>query len=106
MLPLRELQTGFRAALLDGDEHGLSDAIRADGIGEARLAVYRHHVFAALTAVLQATYPVVTLVGDPASSPMRPTPTSAGIRRRGRVCSNTVPVPDFLGAFPPCRDLV
>jgi hypothetical protein len=61
---LRELQLGFRAAMLDGDD----DAARHvcdDGIASAaRLAIYRHHVFTSLTAALEATYPVVVRLVD------------------------------------------
>ena len=61
---LRELQLGFRAAMLDGDD----DAARHvcdDGIASAaRLAIYRHHVFTSLTAALESTYPVVVRLVD------------------------------------------
>jgi hypothetical protein len=63
---LRELQASFGAALLGEDEGAAASAVRADGVGAtARLAVYRHHVFTSLTAVLESTYPVVTRLVDP-----------------------------------------
>lgn len=65
MLTLPELQTGLRAALIAGDTRAVAATVSADGLGaEARLAVYRHHVFASLTAALQSTYPVVAQLVD------------------------------------------
>ena len=66
MLALRELQAGLRAAILAGDERVAASAVRPDGLGAAaRLAVYRHHVLASLTAALESTYPVVARLVDP-----------------------------------------
>jgi hypothetical protein len=65
MSSLRELQAGFRAAILVDDESGVAPAVIDDDVGaSARLAIYRHHVFTSLTAALQATYPVVTRLVD------------------------------------------
>lgn len=60
MSSLRELQTGFRAALLADDERSAAPEVLDDGLSAAaRLAVYRHHVLTSLTAALAATFPVV-----------------------------------------------
>src|SRR5262245_40935054 len=65
MSPLRELQAAFRAALLVDDEAAVTPTIVDGDLGvSARLAIYRHHVFTSLTAVLEATYPVVTRLVD------------------------------------------
>jgi hypothetical protein len=65
MSSLRELQTGFREALLVDEERGIAAAILPDGLNRAaRIAVYRHHVFASLTAALTTTYPVVCRLVD------------------------------------------
>jgi len=65
MSSLRELQAGFRAAILADDETGVVPAVVDDDIdASARLAIYRHHVFTSLTAVLEATYPVITRLVD------------------------------------------
>jgi hypothetical protein len=65
MSSLRELQAGFRAALLGDDERCVAPAVVDDGLSaSARLAVYRHHVFTSLTAALAATYPVVCRLVD------------------------------------------
>src|SRR5882672_283362 len=60
MPPLRELQGAFLEALLGGPTESAAVHILADGLTpEARLDIYRHHVFITLTAALQAIYPVV-----------------------------------------------
>jgi Putative DNA-binding domain len=65
MSSLRELQAGFRGALLAGDEHAVAPHVMDDGLtASVRLAVYRHHVFTSLTAVLEAAYPVVCRLVD------------------------------------------
>lgn len=65
MSSLRELQAGFRAALLDAADARVLADIVGEGLGaSARLAVYRHHVFTSLTAALEATYPVVCRLVD------------------------------------------
>ena len=65
MPSLPELQAGFAAALLAGDERSIAAHILDDGLPpSARLAVYRHHVFSSLTAALEATYPVVCRLVD------------------------------------------
>src|SRR5436309_1679519 len=65
MSSLRELQAGFRAALLAGDERGVAPDVVDDGVNaSARLAVYRHHVLTSLSAALEATFPVVCRLVD------------------------------------------
>jgi hypothetical protein len=65
MSSLRELQTGFREALLLDDERGIETEILPDGLdAAARLAVYRHHVLVSLTATLAATFPIVCRLVD------------------------------------------
>ena len=66
--PLRslgDLQDLVRRALLGRSAPGVVALIAADDIApEARLDIYRHHVFASLTAALEATYPVVCRLLD------------------------------------------
>src|SRR3989442_2991820 len=65
MSSLRELQAGFRAALLGDDDRAAASAVIDDGRGaSARLAVYRHPVFTSLTVTLEATFPVVCRLVD------------------------------------------
>jgi hypothetical protein len=65
MPALRELQAAFGAAILADDERAAAAGVRADGLSaSARLAVYRHHVFTSLAAVLASTYPVVVRLVD------------------------------------------
>jgi hypothetical protein len=107
MPTLRELQAGFRAALLAGDERAVTAEVRADGLdAAARLAVYRHHVFTSLTAVLESTYPVVCRLVDPrffryaADRYIRAQPPASPC-----LFEYGATFPDFLGAFPACRHL-
>lgn len=66
MPALPELQAAFRAAMLGDGAAAVAGAVRPDAPGaEARLAIYRHHVFTSLTAVLASTYPVVERLVDP-----------------------------------------
>lgn len=108
MPALRELQTAFRAALLDGDARGLAPAIIEDGLAvSARLAVYRHHVLMSLTAALEATYPVVCRLVDRRFF-------AYAADRYIRTCPPLTPClfeygasfADFLRDFPPCAHLV
>jgi len=60
MPPLREMQAAFAEACLGGPVEPAVACIVGDGLTpEARLDIYRHHVFTTLTAALQATFPVV-----------------------------------------------
>jgi hypothetical protein len=107
MPTLREVQDGFRAAILDGAEHGVATAVCGDGLGaSARLAVYRHHVFTSLTAALDSTYPVVARLVDPrffryAADQLirRHPPAGPCLFEFGSALA------DFLTAFPPTRHL-
>jgi hypothetical protein len=87
---LRELQSAMGKALLDGPTESAAAHILADGLtAEARLAIYRHHVFITLTAALQTTYPVLCRLvherffGYAADQYIRAT------RRPGLACSST-----------------
>lgn len=107
MRSLAELQDGLRHALLDGATDDAASSVVADGIApEARLAVYRHHVFASLTAALEATYPVVCRLVDrrffafAADRFIRAhPPTGPCLFEYGDALA------DFLAGFPPCRHL-
>lgn len=60
MPTLREVQASIGVALLDESDARAAAYVVADGVAPtARLAIYRHHVFTTLTAVLEAAYPVV-----------------------------------------------
>jgi hypothetical protein len=106
MPTLRDLQRGFRAALLD-DDAAVSAAVRGDGLAPtARLAIYRHHVLTTLTAALESTYPVVARLVDPRffryaadAYVRRHPPSSPCLFEYGATLA------DFLATFPPCRNL-
>jgi hypothetical protein len=103
---LGELQTLFKRALLQED-HGIARAVSGDGLApEARLALYRHHVFTTLTEVLKAAYPVVCRLVDArffayaADQYIRQQPpTGPCLFEYGAT------FPRFLADFPPCHTL-
>jgi hypothetical protein len=104
---LGELQTLFKSALLQ-DDHGVASAVLGDGLApEARLAIYRHHVFTTLTEVLKAAYPVVCRLVDErffayaADQYIRQQPPTGPC-----LFEYGASFPHFLADFPPCRELV
>jgi hypothetical protein len=108
MSTLRELQEDFREALLGGDDAAAARAVLGDGLAPgARLAVYRHHVLTSLTAALESTFPVVARLLDPrffryaADTYVRAEPPAGPC-----LFEYGVSFPDFIAAFPACRDLV
>lgn len=107
MLTLHDLQTGFRHAVLGGDEAPAAAAILGDGLDPAaRLAIYRNHVFASLTSVLKTTFPVVCrLVHErffayAAHEFIRDQPPT-----RPCLFEYGAAFPAFLESFPPCHGL-
>ena len=110
MLALRDLQTAFRRTLLEGNDgacYALEAEITVSDISaRERLAVYRNNVFASLTDALRETFPVICRLVDErffsyaahefiaSHPPQRPSLTEYGGA-----------FPDFLGNFPPCREL-
>ena len=107
MSSLRELQAGFRAALLDEAEARVVSEIIDDGLGaSARLAVYRHHVFTSLTEALEATYPVVCRLVDRrffgwvADQYVRVRPPAGPC-----LFEYGADFPEFVAAFPACAHL-
>lgn len=64
MPSLRELQSGFAAALLS-EAAGAPSAVAAGRFGaERQLQIYRNNVFSNLTGALEAVYPVVVCLVD------------------------------------------
>lgn len=112
MTSLLELQHGLRQALLDDADAPAAAAALAtivdDGWTAAdRLDVHRNTVFVSLTQVLAAAFPVVCRLVDErffayaADSFIRRLPPARPcLAEYGRR------FPDFLGTFPPCRELV
>lgn len=107
MIALRDLQDAVRAALLEGDAARAVSHVVPDGIAPAaRLAIYRHHVLATLTAVLQAAYPVVCRLVDErffayaANEYVRRHPPAGPC-----LFEYGATFPEFLAAFPPCAPL-
>lgn len=103
---LSQLQAAFTRALLQ-DDNTITGAILGDGLApEARLAIYRHHVFTSLTDILQATYPVVCRLVDArffayaAHHYIRQHPPQGPC-----LFEYGATLADFLADFPPCRAL-
>jgi hypothetical protein len=105
-VPLRELQTAFGRALL-GESGAMPAGVLGDGLApEARVQIYRHHVFTSLTEALKATYPVVCRLVDARFF-------AYAADGYIRVCPPASPClfeyggsfPEFLAAFPSCREL-
>ena len=107
MPALRELQAAIGSAMLGGDAGAAVREIEPDGLApEARLEIYRHHVLTTLTSALEATFPVICRLVDrrffayAADTYVRAhPPTGPCLFEYGDG------FPDFLAAFPPCRDL-
>lgn len=107
MPSLRELQRDFGRALLGGPVAGVTSNIVEDGVpAEARLAIYRHHVFATLTSVLRSVYPVVCRLVDErffdyaADTFIRRYPPAGPC-----LVEYGAQFPAFLVEFPACRHL-
>src|SRR2546428_6988874 len=107
MSSLRELQAGFRAALLAGDERGVAPDVVDDGVNaSARLAVYRHHVLTSLSAALEAMFPVVCRLVDRrffgwlADSYVRAHPPAGACP-----FAYGADLPQFIPTFPACPPL-
>ena len=107
MLSLRDLEAAVASALLGDPSARVLGVIAGDGLApDARLAIYRHHVFTTLTAALQAVYPVVCRLVDDRffafaahefvrhHPPAGPCLVEYGSR-----------FPAFLAGFPPCQAL-
>src|SRR5712692_9612215 len=107
MPPLREMQAAFGDALLGGPVEPAMAHIVGDGLTpEARIDIYRHHVFTTLTAALQATFPVVCRLvherffGYATDQYIRAhPPTGPCLFEYGSS------FPAFLAGFEPCRPL-
>src|SRR6266851_1816673 len=104
---LRELQAAVGEALLGGPTEAAAAQILEDGLRpQARLDIYRHHVFTTLTAALQATYPVVCRLvherffGYAADQYIRADPPAGPC-----LFEYGSSFPAFLADFEPCRHL-
>ena len=110
MLALRDLQTAFRQALLEDDKTAVAalGAEIADGELSAseRLAVYRNNIFASLTDALRETFPVICrLVDERFFSYAAHEFIASHPPQRPSLAEYGGAFPDFLAAFPPCREL-
>lgn len=97
----------FGRALLGEDEQSAAAHVLGDGLApESRLAIYRHHVFTTLTAVLKSAYPVVCRLVDErffgyaADQYIRSHPPDGPC-----LTEYGTSFPEFLAEFEPCRPL-
>jgi hypothetical protein len=108
MLSLRDLESAFGAWILHGTESpALAELVAPDGWPvEERLDIYRNNVFASLTKALASTFPAVSRLVDErffayaAHEFIRSRPP-----RESCLAAYGAEFPDFLGGFPPCREL-
>ena len=105
MPALRELQASILDAILGDDALPATRHVAGDGLDpEARLQIYRHHVFTTLTAALEVTFPVVCRLVDArffayaAHSYIRQHPPAGPC-----LAGYGATFPAFLAEFPPCR---
>jgi hypothetical protein len=104
---LLEVQASFKGALLDGDPAAALAVIQPDALApEARLQIYRNHVFITLTDALKAIFPVVCRLVDErffgyaCHAYIREQPPAAPC-----LFEYGASFPDFLGTFAPCGHL-
>lgn len=107
MLALPELQSAFRAAILDGKTRGASREIDRNRIGAAgALAIYCNHVRISLTAALRTTFPVVCrLVDERFFAFAAHAYIQAAPPETPRLAEYGASFPGFLASFVPCRGL-
>ena len=107
MPTLLELQTGFRAGVLEQGEAPILPEIIGDGLAPAaRLSIYRNHVFTTLTSALEATFPVVCRLVDERFFAYAAHEYIRDHSPRVRcLFEYGASFGEFLAAFPPCRDL-
>ncbi len=107
MPALRDVQTAFRRALLEDDDAALAALIDPGSLGSApRIGVYKNNVFVSLTRALGDTFPAVCRHVDERFFAYaahqfiaRHPPERAWLSAYGSR------FPEFLAAFPPCREL-
>jgi hypothetical protein len=104
---LRDVQTMMLAAVLGNSPEPAGGTILDDGLtAHGRLEIYRHHVFATLTDVLKATFPIVCRLVDErffgyaADRYIRALPPTGPC-----LFEYGASFPDFLATFSPCAEL-
>jgi len=107
MPSLAEVQAGLADALLDPPGSDIAATVAGDGVApEARVAIYRHHVLASLTAALRSTYPVVCrLLGERFFAHVAHQFVTARLPTGPCLFEYGETFGDFLEGFPACREL-
>lgn len=104
---LPELQAAFAAYIAGGDRADLIAAVVGDRIAaDARLRVYRHHVFTSLAKALAVTYRTVqALVGEEFFDIMARAFVSDGLPMQPVLCEYGAAFADFVATYAPARSL-
>lgn len=107
MPSLRDLQRDFAQAILHAGTSPIKTSVVSDNFsGASRLQIYRHNVFASLTAALKDVYPVVTrLVGEGFMHYAADAYIRAHPSRSGNLHDFGDAFAAFLAAFPPATEL-
>jgi hypothetical protein len=107
MSSLHELQRAFSAAVFSNAAAVASLGIVAGGLkAEARIDIYRANVLGNYRRALAATYPVIKrLVGAPFFDAACDNFVRGHPSTRGDINHYGADFSDFLGAYPPARDL-
>jgi hypothetical protein len=108
MLTLDQLQHRMCSAIRGRHEPELVALIESDGMPpEGRLRIYRNHAILTLTEALKVTFPVVCrLVDERFFSYAAHEYIGETIPSRPCLAEYGESFPDFLSAFPACRDLL
>jgi hypothetical protein len=108
VLALRELQSAFRRAVLEGDSSAIAPLVVEDGVfADERIAIHRSNVLASIAAALGEVYPAVArLVGERFFDHAAHEFLSAHPPRNPRLDGYGAEFADFLAGFAPGRALV
>lgn len=106
-LALPELQSAFADHILGIERRDLAALVAGDSIAaEARLCVYRHHVFHSLTAALAATFPTVqALVGADFFRQLARAFVADNLPTQPVLAEYGADLPAFIATWQPARDL-
>ncbi len=108
MPSLRELQRGFSAATLFGDDAATARlAVMAGDLDpQTRIGIYRNNILGNYRKVLAATFPVIRqLVGGPFFDAATDQFVRGYPSRHGDVNGYGADYAEFLGFYPPAREL-
>lgn len=106
--PLREIQTGFSACLLDAERQKPEDVVAParNKQAEKRFGVYRNNVIVSLSEALMDSFPtILALVGDEFFRALARLYVSEHPPKSAMLIEYGQGFPDFLQSFPPMASL-